>query len=126
MKVAEFKPTLWASLWENLPAPVYSDHVITMENLDQGHGFVLYSANVATGTGKDRNLFVQDVHDFANVYSNGNYIGSLDRRIDQYNMNISSTTSKLDILVEAMGHINFSKEMNLDRKGITDHVYLDD
>lgn len=41
-------------------------------------------------------------------------------------MNISSTTTKLDILVEAMGHINFSSQMNLDRKGITDKVFIDD
>lgn len=116
MKIAEFKPTLWASIWENLPNPITSYKTRTMQDLDQPHGFVLYSAQIeSSGKTLDRRMTIQELHDYANIYTNGNYVGSLDRRLNEYTMNLTSTTSQLDILVEAMGHLNFSPQMNFDR-----------
>lgn len=50
----------------------------------------------------------------------------MDRRLDEYITDIDGSTTQLDILVESMGHINFSLEMNNDRKGITSKVTVDD
>lgn len=126
MQIGEFKPTLYASLWENLPAPISNLHPQTFETLNQPHGFVLYSATITPNGNSERSVFIQQLHDYANVYTNGDFQVSMDRRLDEYITNIDGSTTKLDILVESMGHINFSLEMNNDRKGITSKVTVDD
>jgi len=92
-----------------------------MEDLNQAHGFVLYSANItAVTTNPTRQLFVEEPRDYVNVLANGEVVGSLDRSEDQFTISVPSTTTRVDLLVEAMGHINYDLQMNDDRKGITE------
>jgi beta-galactosidase len=71
-------------------------------------------------------LTITDLHDFATVFVDGRYIGSLDRRLGEKSLDLPISNNpmpRLEILVEAMGHINFAQEI-IDRKGITDRVTL--
>jgi beta-galactosidase len=114
----------FSSVWDNLPQPVTSVHPEPIEAFGQDHGFILYKTNL-TGP-KDGKLVVTDIHDFATVFLNGSYIGKLDRREGINTIDIpagNAETSVLEILVEAMGRLNFGKNI-IDRKGITDSVTL--
>src|SRR5664280_733450 len=115
----------FTAVWDNLPQPVVSEKPLTFEAYGQDHGFILYKTQlIGPKSGK---LVVTDIHDYATVFLDGNYIGKLDRRegINSIDIPVSSTdTPTLEIFVEAMGRINYGKNIE-DRKGITDNVTLD-
>ncbi len=114
----------FSSIWDILPQPVISVQPKTFEVCGQDHGFMVYRTELSGN--KSGKLIVTDIHDYATVFLDGKYIGKLDRReginsIDLPAGNVDKPV--LDILVEAMGHINYGKNM-IDRKGITDSVTL--
>jgi beta-galactosidase len=111
-----------ASLWSTLPAPVESDKLLTMEDLDQAYGYILYRtqiANVAAGE-----LVIDGLHDYAQIYIDRKLVGTLDRRLGRSSLTLPPTLSKatLDILVENSGRVNFTKVIRTERKGITGSV----
>jgi beta-galactosidase len=113
-------------LWDNLPQPINSVQPKPFEAYNQDYGFILYTTEL-TGH-KKGTLTVTDLHDYAIVFLNGKYIGSLDRREGINSINIpESKVDKpiLEILVEGMGRINFAQYL-IDRKGITDRVTLNE
>lgn len=117
-------PEKFTSVWDNLPQPVNSVFPKPFEAYGQDNGFILYSTELI-GSKKGK-LTVTDIHDYATVYLNGEYIGSLDRRegINSINIPESQVANPiLEILVEGMGRINYSQYL-IDRKGITDRVTL--
>lgn len=122
--VKPFALTEVAPLFANLPQSK-SDHKIrSMEQYDQGYGSIVYRTTLpalAWGT----ILTVNDPHDFAQIFINGRYVGKLDRRYGEKALVLPqcSAGDTLDILVEAMGRINFGRAIK-DFKGITDNVTL--
>ena len=114
----------FTSLWNELPAPVLTPQPVPMEKLDQKSGFVLYRTKlIGPKSGK---LTITEPHDYALVYLDGKLIDTIYRDGGKWTINLPATENKepvLDILVEAMGHINFAQFM-IDRKGITDRVTL--
>lgn len=114
----------FTAIWDNLPQPVNSVQPKPFEAFNQDYGFILYKTEL-TGA-KSGKLAVTEIHDYATVFLNGIYIGKLDRRegLDSIDIPVSSAeVPVLEILVEAMGRINFGKNI-VDRKGITDSVTL--
>lgn len=124
--LADFTVTEVAPLFLSLPAPVASDTIVTMETLDQGFGSVMYRTTTPATEGQTL-LTVTDPHDFAQVYLDGRYIGKLDRRNGEKELLLPALKQgqTLDILVEAMGRINFGRAIK-DFKGITEKVTLTD
>lgn len=121
-----FRTDQYTSLWQNLPAPVHSDHLLTMEDLGQAYGYILYRTFETTPGRYD--LAIDGLHDYARVYVNGDLAGTLDRRLSQNHLtvNIPTARSRLDILVENSGRVNFSMALRGERKGITSQVTLAD
>jgi len=124
-----FALTEFASLWDNLPAPVISHDVKTMEDLDQAYGYILYRTVLTADASGD--LGVDGLHDYALIYVNGKLVGSLDRRLGQTRLPLPISTAphpatgdRLDVLVENAGRINYSIELRKERKGITGSVTL--
>lgn len=124
--LADFTVTEVAPLFLSLPAPVASDTIVTMETLDQGFGSVMYRTTTPATEGQTL-LTVTDPHDFAQVYLDGRYIGKLNRRNGEKELLLPALKQgqTLDILVEAMGRINFGRAIK-DFKGITEKVTLTD
>ncbi|MEI7986285.1 MAG: glycoside hydrolase family 35 protein [Armatimonadota bacterium] len=115
---------MWTSIWEQLPAPKLVTNPLTFEAVDQNQGLILYRTKLV-GHHSGR-LNVQDLHDYATVFIDGKFLGTLDRREGRQSIEIPANkgaNSVLEILVEGMGHINFSNQM-IDRKGITNQVLL--
>lgn len=114
----------FTSVWDNLPQPVNSVQPKPFEGYNQDYGFILYTTEL-TGHKKGK-LVVTDLHDYATVFLNGVFIGTLDRREGINSINLPETKAEkplLEILVEGMGRINFGEHL-IDRKGITDRVTL--
>jgi len=113
-----------AGLFENLPFPTSSPQPKPMEFFNQSYGFILYRTELIgrhAGT-----LAIHDLHDYANIYLDGKYLGTLDRAKGENTIEIPKSDPPariLDILVEGMGRVNYGPEM-IDRKGITDRVTL--
>ncbi len=113
-----------APLFRSLPLPIRSAGVKSMEYFGQSYGFILYRTHLRGPRGGT--LAIQEPHDIAWVYLDGRYVGRLERRLDVNTMELPLSPSDrpvLDILVEAMGRINFGSRL-IDRKGITEWVTL--
>jgi beta-galactosidase len=115
---------LSSSLWNNLPAPVHSKTLLTMEDLNQSYGYVLYRTQLQGGQGGS--LVVEGLHDYAQIYIDQKLIGTLDRRLATDTVDLSSADKPrtLDILVENGGRVNISKAILTERKGITGAVTI--
>jgi len=111
------------SLWKYLPAPTLSDQPLTMEQLKQSYGYVLYRTHlVEDGYG---DLVISGLHDYAQIYADGVLLGVLDRRLEQSRLSLTlKAGTQLDILVENSGRINFKPILREERKGILGKVTL--
>ena len=124
INVPKIQFTEVAPLFENLPAPHASMDIQTMEAFNQGWGSILYRTKTPAVPTQSI-LTITDAHDFAQVFINGKLIGSIDRRNHEKTMLLPAMKEgdQLDILVEAMGRINFGRAIK-DFKGITEKVEL--
>jgi beta-galactosidase len=124
MKLPEFKLEEAVSLWNVLPPPIPSEQVLSMEDLDQAYGYILYRKHVDGPAAGD--LVLDELHDYAQVFLDGKVVGALDRRLGQNHLHLKVPTAgaRLDVLVENSGRINFSVALRDERKGITRQVTL--
>jgi len=124
IEIPAFTINQTTSLFDNLPLPFLSPQPKPMEFYNQNNGFILYRTKlVGHHSGK---LTITELHDYATVYVDGKYAGTLDRSKKEPTIEIPKTdppAQMLDILVEGMGRINYGQHM-IDRKGITDRVTL--
>jgi beta-galactosidase len=125
MKVPEFKLEEAVSVWKVLPAPVHSEQVVSMEDLDQAYGYILYRKQLEGTVAGD--LVLDALHDYAQIFLDGKLVGTLDRRLAQNHLTLKvpAAGARLDILVENSGRINFSLALRQERKGITKQVTFD-
>ncbi len=113
-----------ASIFDNLPKAIRDVTPGTMEKYDQGYGCILYRTTIPAGTATI--LEADSVHDFGFVFLDGERIDVMDRRNSTSKVRLPARTKPavLDILVEAMGRVNFGPEVH-DRKGLHAPVKLD-
>lgn len=125
IKIPAFSTTAIAPLFSNLPAFLTDEKARNMEEYNYGYGSILYRTKLTAATA--RTLNIKQVHDFALVFLNGQKIATLDRRKNENNCALPATKEGdvLDILVEAMGRVNYGEAMH-DRKGITEGVFISD
>jgi beta-galactosidase len=120
------RPTLEsASLWQNLPESKRSRTLLSMEDLDQAYGYILYTTKLPANAGTS--LEVDTVHDYAAVYVDHEPVGTLDRRLGQSTLMLPASASgkELQILVENTGRVNYTAAIRGERQGITDKVSID-
>lgn len=125
--VAPIKLSALANVLEYAQAttPVTSDSPLTFEELNQGHGYVLYTKKfVQPISGK---LSIKGLRDYATIYVNGEKVGVLNRQSKSYEMDIDIPfNATLSILVENMGRINYGAEIVRNSKGIISPVLIND
>ncbi|MBQ5741281.1 MAG: beta-galactosidase [Bacteroidaceae bacterium] len=97
---------------------------LTFEAHNLGWGFATYY-NTLPEVPSEGILTLNGVHDYAQVWINGKYIGKIDRVKNEKNLTIPPTKAgaKIIILLEAMGRINFGRAIK-DFKGITGKVTI--
>ncbi|MGO9338105.1 MAG: glycoside hydrolase family 35 protein [Terracidiphilus sp.] len=113
-----------ASIWDRLPEPIISSQILSMEDVGQSYGYILYRTNVRHAQAGD--LRIDELRSYARIYLDGVLAGTLDRRLNQSSMPIRVThdNTRLDILVENSGRVNFGHEFPHERAGITHAVTL--
>lgn len=126
IEIAKFELNKSAALFQNLPAARKSKNIQPMENFNQGWGRILYRTTLPASASKQK-LIITELHDWATVFINGQQIGKLDRRKGDNTVELPElkSDSRLDILVEATGRVNYGKAI-IDRKGITEKVEIND
>lgn len=97
---------------------------LTFEAHNLGWGFATYY-NTLPEVPSEGILTLNGVHDYAQVWINGKYIGKIDRVKNEKDLTIPPTKAgaKIIILLEAMGRINFGRAIK-DFKGITGKVTI--
>ena len=124
IKIPAFRLDRVAPLFDNLPTAKSSERIEPMEQFDQGWGTILYRTKLpASASGQQ--LVITEPHDWAQIFIDGEKRGVLDRRRNETAIVLPAVKegAVLDILVEAMGRVNFDKAIH-DRKGITEKVEL--
>jgi len=124
MAIPEITLERWSGLWEQLPAPKEVEVPAFFESNGQNQGMMVYRTKIHAG--EKRKLVFANLHDYGQVFLNGSLVGTLDRRRGQREIELPACGREaiLEILVEAMGHINFTIGMDSDRKGIYGEVTL--
>lgn len=124
IEIPEFQLNEVAPLFDNLPEAKLSHDIKPMEQFDQGWGTILYRTTLPAVTA-GTTLLITEMHDWAQVFANGKLLARLDRRRGENSVKLPALTAgtQLDILIEAMGRVNFDKAIH-DRKGITEKVEL--
>ncbi len=112
------------SIWMTLPRPVESMQVLSMEDVSQSYGYILYRTNIDKAQSGE--LRIDELHSYAQIYLDGVLAGTLDRRLNQSSLavHIAHDNTRLDILVENTGRVNFGRQFPHERAGITHQVTL--
>jgi beta-galactosidase len=121
--IAPAAATKCAPLFANLPAPKHDTRPRPMEDYDQGYGSILYRTTLAAGPAET--LEAKAVHDYGYIYLDGERVGFMDRRNSSFKVRLPARQhpATLDILVEAVGRVNFGAEVH-DHKGLVGGVTL--
>jgi beta-galactosidase len=114
------------SIWDTLPKPIQSEQILSMEDVGQSYGYILYRTTI--GAARNAELRIDELHSYAQIYLDGVLAGTLDRRLGQSTLTVHIThdNTRLDILVENTGRVNFGREFVNERAGITHRVTLGD
>lgn len=135
-------PVRHSSIWEEVPAATRADQPKSFEALGLSSGLLRYRCTLPADP-RGHSLLVDTLHDYATVYINGQHIGTFSRvLLPEGTTSVRAVVSPgtpltipttllpdasvfvLDVVVEAMGHINFYTGMNTDAKGILSPVSL--
>ncbi len=116
-ELTEYQPLLMGAAGEG------EDRIMTFEEVGMGWGMMMYSTSLPEIPVKS--LLTADVHDFAQVFIDGKYIGKIDRVKNEKTLLLPPVkkNARIDILVEGMGRINFGRAIK-DFKGIIGNVSI--
>ena len=120
-ELKEFSSILNGS--DDMKLPIHKGELRTFEEMDMGWGTMLYATRLPEISSPS--TLTADFHDFAQVFINGKYIGKIDRVKNEKSLTLPPVKKgdELEILVEAMGRINFGRAIK-DFKGIVSDVTL--
>lgn len=116
-----------ADVWAQEPAEVAElEEPKHFEHFGQNQNFILYEATLPAGAGGV--LKFAQLRDYSKVYLNGALVATINRcKTNSYEVALPAVEApgKLEVFVEAFGHINFNMIMETDRKGIVGEVTFD-
>jgi hypothetical protein len=124
MEIPEIKMHAYSSVWNSLQDPIISVQPKPFEFYHHYYGFAVYKTKLIGH--KQGRLTITELHDYATVFVDGEYVGTIDRSKGGNSIDLpkgKSENPELEILIEGMGRINFGDKL-IDRKGITDRVTL--
>ena len=124
--VPQFELNEYAPLGNGVDSVVGSEGVLPFELLGMGWGCAVYST-VMPEVEAGGVLTLHDGHDYVSVYLGDSLAGTIDRVRHQDSLTLPHVAAgtRLNLLVEAMGRINFGQAIK-DYKGITDSVTVGD
>ncbi len=117
-ELTEFKPLIYG-----LDSIVNNGGLMTFEEMNMGWGSMIYGTELPEIP--TRSVLTADIHDFAQFFINGKYVGKTDRVKNEKTITLPPVKrgDKLLIVVEGMGRINFGRAIK-DFKGIVSDVTI--
>ena len=124
ISIPPFELTERADILLGADSLVMNSPLLTMEDMDEGWGSMLYIATLPE-ISTESVLTLNECHDYAQVFVDTAYIGKIDRVRHEKSLRLPAVRQgqELKILIEAMGRINFGRAIK-DYKGITESVTL--
>lgn len=124
ISIPEFEMADFEPLMTGADSLAQSREPLTFEQMDMGWGTMNYSTELPEIPVRSV-LTIDEAHDYAQVFVDREYIGTIDRVQRQRSLTLPPVKKgqTLAILVEGMGRINFGRAIN-DPKGITGPVAL--
>lgn len=120
MTLNEFSPLILGT-----GLPTTSRDIKSFEEMNLGWGAMIYATTLPK-IDKSSRLSLNDAHDYAQIFIDHKLIGTIDRTKNEKSIMLPPVEKgeKLNILIEAMGRINFGRAVK-DFKGITESVTID-
>lgn len=124
ISIPQFELTDFEPLMTGADTTFTATMPLTFEQMDMGWGSVNYSTLLPDVPVRSV-LTIDEAHDYAQVFIDHRYIGTIDRVQRQRSLTLPPVRKgqTLAVLVEGMGRINFGRAIN-DPKGITGPVTL--
>ncbi|MCA1933896.1 MAG: beta-galactosidase [Asticcacaulis sp.] len=123
LKIERFTLRETAPLSQLYPKGVSHAQPKTFEQMGQNHGLMLYRH--AAKTALSGQLRVGEARDYALVSAGQARFGTLDRRLKETEIEVSlKAGDTLDLLIDAMGHVNYGDQIGKDQKGLIGPVTL--
>ena len=119
----ELKMTGSALLTQVFGESVESDEPLPMNDLGMEFGYVLYEAEV-TLSGGDAELELANVRDYAAVYLDGEFRGTMTDRRKTLTLHAEAGSHALQLYVENIGRITYGPEILDNSKGLFGSVRL--
>jgi len=125
LALPELKLSETRSLGKTLPKAIHSETPLSMEDVDQAYGYILYRTVVSETETSETRLAVPGLHSYARVYVNNELKGFLDRRLGKTELALPlHKGDRLELLVENSGRINFTTKIRGERAGIVGDLML--
>lgn len=105
-------------------APIESEKLLPMNDLDMEAGYVLYQANIAIET-ESASLEFDNVRDYAVVYLDNQLQGTVTDNRKKITLTASPGKYTLRLYVENIGRITYGPEILDNSKGLFGNAYLD-
>lgn len=101
-----------------------SDELLTMNDLDIEFGYALYTTKVEQKTDEQVTLRVENVRDYATVYLDNKYVGSLTFENNSMQFQMPEGSHSIALYAENIGRITYGPEILDNSKGLFGEVTL--
>jgi beta-galactosidase len=115
------------STLEHMTTPVHSNHPLSMEEIDQNYGYILYRLTMGMHEVPE-SLRLENAADRVQGYQNGHYLFTAfaESMWEQFDLKDTTPGGVVDLLCENIGRENFGTGLEQQRKGILGGVRLND
>lgn len=115
------------SVLDKISTPIKSNYPITMEEIGQNYGYILYRTQVKDNE-TVKEIRLEGASDRVQLYHNGKFIHTFfaENIREKAEVSDKSNSGKIDLLCENMGRENFGTELEKQRKGIANGVKIND
>lgn len=113
------------SVLETIASPIHSTYPLTMEDVDQNYGYILYRTGLNDFESAD-NICLEDAADRVQIYENGKYLFTAfaETIAKEFETEASVKGAVIDLLCENLSRENFGTELEKQRKGISGGVKI--
>ncbi len=102
-----------------------SPGLLTMSDLGMESGYILYETEIESDTCKKVMLQIENVRDYAAVYLNDKYSGSLNFDENTVSLDLPQGKSVLQLYVENIGRITYGPEILDNSRGLFGDAFID-